>query len=268
MKEVGKFCRLGVRVREFFMDNFVMFAGILLAVWFLTVWIAFRQGNVKSEQLTASAMFGTAWATLLLAIGTALMARETTASRKLNEAMIKENRKLAERARIKELVGQAITPLLLSAEKISLEWTHISHYIESASRLLLDDYYITRQLGKEFEFKCTLHEDLRNEEPSLTLKMKNYSDEVWQFWETLLDLYLPDSKGSPEMIYSIDLSQVPNAKIIRAKIKENADNFKKKISEVASMLEQTRDKYRKDYSLTEEEIEESMERIKSTPRIF
>jgi len=132
------------RACGFFRDKSTVLAIILAALWLIAVWLVYLQGNIKSEELAAYAMFGTAFATLLLAFVTFLMARETTASRKLNEIAIKENRKLAEAPRIRELIIRVINPLLESVKEIKgyherREYQWISQDLGKAKRLLNSD---------------------------------------------------------------------------------------------------------------------------------
>lgn len=210
---MSKFRRFVVKARGFFRDNVVPLAFIIAVVWLGVVWISFLQGDIKLETLTAYAMFGTALVTLLVAVATYLVARETRASRKLNEAMIKENRKLAEAPRIRELIIRVINPLLESVasigrchEKREYEWIRpdlerakellgneqealiFQIGVESASfpypRLTIKEISISHQLNQ------ALYRDFRNMHPSLTERIGKADREVVKkgFERLLLDL--------------------------------------------------------------------------------
>jgi len=193
-------------------------------------------------------------ATLVMAIMVFLQTKE---SRRLGE----ENRKLTERARFKELVGQVITPLLRSADIVYLNWSAIDSDPNSTSKLLLENYLISMQVNKEFDFSWTLYQDLGEIQPLLRSKIENYDKDAWKIWKPLLDLDSRDKEGKLRSSVSIYLPDAPNAASIRGTMKENAGKFEKKTKEIDLMLEEVRDKYRKEYNLTEEELEESTGKI-------
>jgi hypothetical protein len=217
MKQAVKYRRLWVRARSFFGDNFVMVAGILLALWFIVVWTAFGQGNIKSEELTAYAMFGTALATLLLAVATAFMARETKTSRKLTETLTEENRKLAEAPRIRELITRGVNPLVESVEKIKgyherREYDWITTDLGVAKELLGGDQDVAVFQRGDFQhgynhaffphpwitveqhagtFQAlneALYGDLGRMHPSLIDSIQKYDKKAEDFMTLLLDL--------------------------------------------------------------------------------
>jgi len=99
---------------RFFRNNFVLLALMLLVVWLVIVWNVLR----GSEQFGAYAAFGTAAATVLLALGTALMVRESMASRKLTEELVRQNRQLRERPHALDLLVSVVIPILQCAEQI------------------------------------------------------------------------------------------------------------------------------------------------------
>jgi len=209
---VRKFRRFGARAREFFRDNFVMLALIVAALWFLSVWVRFDEGVIKSEELAAHAMFGTGLATLVLGAGTALMARETRASRKLTETLIADNRRLAEAPRIRELIVHTINPLLKSVEEVKgrherREYGWVTPDLEVAKELLGGDQDVAKfQRGYNdafFPHPCitverhastfqalneALYRDLGRRHPSLIKKIQEYDKKAEDFRLLLLDL--------------------------------------------------------------------------------
>ena len=207
-----KFRRFGARAREFFRDNFVMLALIVAALWFLSVWLRFDQGVIKSEELAAHAMFGTGLATLVLGAGTALMARETRASRKLTETLMEENRRLAEAPRITELIVHGINPLLESVEKIKRcherrEYDWITPDLGVAKEVLGGDQDVgvfqrgdndaffphpritIKQHASTFQaLNQALYRDLGRMDPSLINRIQKYDKKAEDFRLLLLDL--------------------------------------------------------------------------------
>ena len=214
---MGKFRRFGVRVWGAFRDNFVMLAVIVLALWLLVVWVGFVRGGIELEERAAYAMFGTALATLLLGLGTALMARETRASRKLTETLIEENRKLAEAPRIRELIIQTVNPLLASVQEIKgyherREYAWVTPNLEVAKQLLGGDQDVAVFQRGDFErgynhaffphpwvtveqhasafcaLNQTLYRDLGRRHPSLIKRIQEYDKKAEDFRLLLLDL--------------------------------------------------------------------------------
>jgi len=212
MKSVGKFRRVAVSAWGVFRDNFVMLAVMVAALWLLVVWLVFIRGGGQVEGLAAYAMFGTALATLLLGLGTALMAREARASRKLTETLIEENRRLADAPRIRELIIQALNPLLESVEKIRghherREYMWTTANLGVAKELLGDDQDATlfqsradgaflphpqvklEELASNiYAFNETLYRDLGRKHSSLIGTIQEYDKKAEGLRHLLLDL--------------------------------------------------------------------------------
>jgi hypothetical protein len=190
-----------------------MLAVIVAALWLLVVWVGFVRGGIEVEGLAAYAMFGTALATLLLGVGTALMARETRASRKLSERLIEENHRLADAPRIRELIIQTINPLLESVTQIKVyherrEYMWVSPDLGTAKELLGNDQEvgIFRRGDSDIAFfphpyvrveehaialsalNQTLYRDLGRRHPSLVDRIQKYDKKAEDFRLILLDL--------------------------------------------------------------------------------
>lgn len=197
--------RFGVKAREFLRDNFVWLAVVVGALFLLVVLVSFWRGYIRSEELGAYAMFGTALATLLLASATAVMARQTMAS-------VKESRRLAEAPRISERIVYAINPLLESVKRIRgyherREYTWVTPDLEVAKQLLGSDQdvkmfqrgdngvflphpwiEIEQQASEFFKLNTTLYRDLGRKHPSLVDRIHEYDKRAEDFRLLLLDL--------------------------------------------------------------------------------
>jgi len=87
-----------------FRDNFIMLAAALLFLWFLVIWVAFKQGLLNIELLQAYAMYGVALGTGLLAVATVFMARK-------NSQLTELTRLSLEKPVIGEIIVYAIEPV-------------------------------------------------------------------------------------------------------------------------------------------------------------
>jgi len=222
---MAKLRRFVVKAWGLFRDNFVPLAIILAILWLMVVWISFVRGDIKLEALTPYAMFGTAMVTLLLAVATYLMVRETSASRKLNEKLIEENRKLAEAPRIRELIIRVINPLLQSVEEIRgcherREYMWITPDLGIAKRLLIAEEASIFQIRAESAFfphprlaieqnasvfdqpNQALYRDYKKIHSSLTERIERHDKKAEGFRHLLLDLakeiLSPNFKGIVE----------------------------------------------------------------------
>lgn len=221
---MDKFGRFWVRVREFLRDNSVMLAVTVGALLLLVVCVSYLHGCIKLEELGAYAMFGTALATLLLGFATGSMVRETRASRKLTETQIEENRRLAEAPRIRELMIQAVNPLLASVQEIKgyherREYAWVSPDLEVAKQLLAGDQDVAvfqrRDNDAFFPDPCitveqhastsqalnqALYGDLGRRHPSLIDRIQKYDKKAEDFRTRLADLakaILPQESEEP-----------------------------------------------------------------------
>lgn len=152
---MAKFRRFWARARGFFKDNFVMLAVIVAALWLLVVWVGFVRGGIEVQGLAAYAMFGTALATLLLGLGTALMARENRKLVKANEELVKQNNISIHRDYIAELIVGVIEPMLSSVNSLETFFgrKHYNWALTEGSRIEGD---IREILGDDLElFKVT-----------------------------------------------------------------------------------------------------------------
>jgi len=126
-----------------------MLAVIVAALWLLVVWVRFVRGGIEVEGLAAYAMFGTAFATLLLGFGTALMARENRKLVKANEELVKQNNILTYRDYIAELIVGVIEPMLSSA-----------NFLETFFEQRRHNWNITEESRIEGDLKEILGDDL------------------------------------------------------------------------------------------------------------
>lgn len=191
--------------------------------------------------------------TALMAIGVFWSTLEARKSRKLSETVMEENRKSAERSRIRELIGQGLDPLIESMDEVEHAWRQ---RLSEFSFLNLFDVSIGGQVNSKFVFNWTLYYDLIEIEPSLIRMMAEYEDKVTQFWDSLLDL---SNLEHPETL--ITVSELANVNTVKELIRENAHNFQAEIEKIRAKFHQVRDKYRHEYHLTEEELQDLKKKI-------
>jgi len=98
-----KFC-------AWFGNNFIILAAALLFLWFLIVWVAFRQGLFSIYEFQAYAMYGAALGTGLLAVATFFMARK-------NSELTQLTRLSLEKPVIGEIIVYTIEPVENRMEK-------------------------------------------------------------------------------------------------------------------------------------------------------
>ena len=87
-----------------FRNNFIILAAALLFLWFLIVWVAFRQGLLNVGIFQAYAMYGAALGTGLLAVATVFMAIK-------NSQLTELTRLSLEKPVIGEIIIYAIEPV-------------------------------------------------------------------------------------------------------------------------------------------------------------
>lgn len=87
-----------------FGDNFILLAVVLLFLWFIIVWVAFRQGLLNVVTFQAYAMYGAAFGTGLLAVATFFMARK-------NSQLTELTRLSLEKPVIGEIIVYTIEPV-------------------------------------------------------------------------------------------------------------------------------------------------------------
>lgn len=204
-------------------------------------------------------MDGPTMATLIMAAATCFMAiavfwqaRKTGELVKLNEEMLKENHRLAERSRITELIGQGLDPLIDSMQQVEIEWRG-----GKFSSINIQDITISGQVESKFKFNRTLYYDLKEMEPSLIRMIEDYDNKVEEFWRSLLDL---SDSGSQET--TIQILNLANADAVRGLIGENVPKFREEIKKILAKSSQVRDKYRHEYNLTKDDLKDSKAKIK------
>jgi hypothetical protein len=194
-----------------FRDNFVLLALMVAAIWLIVLWGWFRE----SEKFAAYATFGVALVTLCLASATALMARETTRSRKLTEELVRQNRQLHERPHALELLVNVVVPLLESAtNRVSMHKRRAYHWKSWSGKpgfIAEEDLHLFQPFSDATSFYCPdpdleLHwreggifDDLKIMFPELVNKIMFYNDlEIQRGFKGLLVSLARDVLLSPK----------------------------------------------------------------------
>lgn len=192
-------------------DNFIIVALMVVAIWLGVLWAGFR----KFEEFAAYAAFGVALVTLVLASATALMARETTRSRKLTEELVRQNRQLHERPHALELLVNVVVPLLQSAtNRISMHKSRAYHWKSCRSKpgfIAEEDLQLFQPFSDATNFyypdpdlelhwrEGGIYDDLKIMFPELVNKVMVYNDlEIQRGFKELLVSLARDVLLSPK----------------------------------------------------------------------
>ncbi len=196
-------------------------AVILAAVWLLVVWRLYLRGSINSQELAAYAMFGTAFATLLLAFGTFWMANENRKIAKqnrelveANKELVKQNNILISRDYIAELMVNVIEPMLGSVNSLESFFKERQHHwrptgessvgkdlreilgndlklfeVPPSSQYSEKYYYLPLYLQKLVgEVNQTYYRNFKERNPQLCQRIEDFDNKPLGFNQLLFDL--------------------------------------------------------------------------------
>jgi hypothetical protein len=197
------------------------------------------------------------WSTKILLAINALMAAailwqacETRKLARLNEKLLKDNHRLAERPSIIELIGQGLFPLIDAMHNIKDKWRGLCG--SPPSYLILDDLTISTYVKSKFMVNQSICDDLKIKEPTLCGMIAKYDNQVKQFWGLL------SNKSNGKSKKQIQLSDLPNSGI--EFIRERAPSLLTEIAKIEGESGRVRDKYRKEYNIPMGVLEDSMKK--------